>query len=284
MFAGGGDAAAIAVGAGATRPGDTHVYVGTSGWVSTVSEKPLVDVDAMIATVVGAIHGRYNYFAELETAGKCLEWVRDHLALDEINIYLIKHEVSDDPEAEFETLYDYLSTVIDSAPAGAGGVIFTPWLHGNRCPFEDPNARAMFFNISLETGKTELLRAVVEGVCLHLRWFLETQQKKLPTSPRIRFVGGGARSAVTSQILADVLQRGIDVVDRPQDAGAVGAALIAAVGLGLLPDLDAAAHLVTVAHRFEPNRTNRAVYDHAYAAFTRLHAANKRIFAHLNAR
>ncbi|MDO5494879.1 MAG: FGGY-family carbohydrate kinase [bacterium] len=283
VFAGGGDAAAITVGAGATGLGETHVYVGTSGWVSTVTDRMLVDVSAMVAAVVGAVPGRYNYFAELETAGKCLEWVRDHLALDEINIYLSRENVADDPEAEFESLYDYLSQVIDSAPAGAGGVLFTPWLHGNRCPFEDPNARGMFFNISLETGKTELLRAVVEGVCLHLRWFVETQERKLRTSRRVRFVGGAARSAVTSQILADVLQRGVDVVERPQDVGAVGAALIAAVGLGIVADVETASRLVPVVESFEPREKNRAVYDHAFAAFTKLYPATKKVFAHLNA-
>lgn len=282
VFAGAGDAAAIAVGAGATGVGDTHVYMGTSGWVSTVTDRPLVDVSAMIATVVGATPGRYNYFAELETAGKCLEWVRDHLALDEINLYLDQHNVADDPQAEFESLYDYLSTVIAQAPAGSGGVLFTPWLHGNRCPFEDPNARAGFFNISLDTGKTELLRSVVEGVCLHFRWFAEIQRRKVATSPRVRFVGGGARSAVTAQILADVLQCTVDVVARPQDAGAVGAALIAAAGLGLVPDLADAWRLVPIAQCFEPNVGNKAVYDHAFAAFVQLHGANRKLFAHLN--
>ena len=84
VFGGGGDASLIGVGAGCTSVGDTHIYCGTSGWVSTVTDRQLVDVSAMIAAIVGAQSGRYNYFAEMETAGKCLEWVRDHLALDEI--------------------------------------------------------------------------------------------------------------------------------------------------------------------------------------------------------
>ena len=149
----------------------------------------------MMAAVVGAADGIYNYFGELETAGKCVEWVKDHLALDEIDIYLdkqhdLKHKNAD-MEVVYTNLYDYMMAVVDSIPAGSGGVIFTPWLHGNRCPFEDPNSRGMFFNISLETGKTELIRAVVEGVCFHLRWFIETMEKKVKTSNTIRFVGGG---------------------------------------------------------------------------------------------
>ena len=86
----------------------------------------------------------------------------------------------------------------------------------------------MFFNISLETGKTELIRAVTEGVCFHLRWFLETEEKKIKTSDTIRFVGGGALSDVTCQILADCIGRKVETVDSPQNVGAVGAAVVVA--------------------------------------------------------
>ena len=111
-------------------------------------------------------------------------------------------------------------------------MLFTPWLHGNRCPFEDPNAAGMFFNISLETGKTQMIRAVLEGICYHLRWMLECQERKAKTSDAVRFCGGGALSDVTSQILADITGRTVQVVDSPQNVGAVGAAAVAAAGLG----------------------------------------------------
>jgi xylulokinase len=180
VFGGGGDASLIGIGAGAAAVGSTHIYCGTSGWVSTVTDRQLVDVDAMIAAIVGAQAGRYNYFAEMETAGKCLEWVKDHLALDEIGVYLEKKDVAGSQEAVYASLYDYLTETVGRVPPGAGGVIFTPWLHGNRCPFEDPAAAGMFFNIRLDTGKTELIRAVLEGVCFHLRWMLECQAKRWP--------------------------------------------------------------------------------------------------------
>lgn len=123
----------------------------------------------------------------METAGKCLEWVKDHLALDEIGIYLDKHDVCENQESIYTSLYDYMTKTISKIKPGAGGVIFTPWLHGNRCPFEDPNAAGMFFNIRLETGKTEMIRAVLEGVCYHLKWMLECQDRKIQTSKTIRF-------------------------------------------------------------------------------------------------
>lgn len=286
VFGGGGDASLIGVGAGAVNLGDTHVYSGTSGWVSTVVDKSIVDTSAMIAAVVGAKDGYYNYFAELETAAKCVEWVKDHLALDEIDIYLdkshnLKHNKGD-METVYTNLYEYMMAVVDSVPAGANGVVFTPWLHGNRCPFEDPNARGMFFNISLETGKSEMIRAVVEGVCFHMRWFLETQEKKIRTSQVIRFVGGGALNDVTCQILADCTGRIVETVDSPQNIGAVGAAVTIAVGTGLLKDITDAKRLIPASKTFKPNPANKAVYDRNFKVYSNLYKCNKENFAILN--
>ncbi|MCI6604083.1 MAG: FGGY-family carbohydrate kinase [Clostridiales bacterium] len=353
VFSGGMDSSLIGVGAGCTRPGETHVYMGTSGWVSTVTDKMLVDTSALIASVVGVQPGLYNYFAELETAGKCLEWVRDHLALDEINIYLKKedvcqaqqsHEAGDgtaptasrekscgaqgiedanvagctchvehteafcrpqehesheaslsagtedfssvhypgNKEKIFRSLYDYLSDVIDKTPDGSNGVIFTPWLHGNRCPFEDARARGMFFNIGLETGKSELLRAVVEGCCYHMHWFLETIEKKLQTREVIRFVGGGALSPVTAQILADILQRPVETIPQPQNVGAAGAALVAAIGLGASSGFSEAAERIQADRRYEPRVESRTVHERNYQVFKTLYRQNKAAFAALN--
>lgn len=282
VFGGGGDASLIGVGAGSVKLRDTHVYMGTSGWVSTVVDKSLADTSAMMAATVGACPGFYNYFAELETAGKCVEWVKDHLALDEIGVYLKKTHVAEDMESQYTNLYQYMSDVTNKVPAGSNGVIFTPWLHGNRCPFEDPNARGMFFNISLETGKSELIRAVAEGVCLHMRWFLETVEKKTETSQIIRFVGGGALADSTSQILADCTGRVVETVPSPQNVGAVGAAVVIAVGLGVISSIQDADKLIKAEKIFKPNPDVKAVYDKNFAAYKELYKANKDIFKTLN--
>ena len=187
-----------------------------------------------------------------------------------------------DMEVVYTGLYDYMMAVIDSIPAGSGGVIFTPWLHGNRCPFEDPNARGMFFNISLDTGKTELLRAVVEGVCFHLRWFIETQDKKVKTSNTIRFVGGGALSDVTAQILADCTGRVIETVDSPQNVGAVGAAVLIAIDAGIIEKVQDAKKIIPAKKTFTPNMKNKAVYDKNFEVFKKLYKSNKDNFAELN--
>lgn len=281
VFGGGGDATLIGVGAGCVNVGDTHIYCGTSGWVETVLNRQVVDIFAKIAGIIGAEAGKYNYFAEMETAGKSFEWVKDHLVLDEIGVYLKKTNI-EDREQVYESLYDYMSETISKIGPGAGGVIFTPWLHGNRCPFEDPFSAGIFFNIKLETGKTELIRAVLEGICYHLRWMLEAQEKKIKTSPTIRFVGGGALSSVTCQILSDITGRVIETVEASQDVGAVGAAVLAAVGSGKIPEMSAIKDIITVKCRYEPDMEKKKIYDKNYEVYKRLYKSNKKNFAMMN--
>ncbi|MEI6100456.1 MAG: FGGY-family carbohydrate kinase [Eubacteriales bacterium] len=284
VFGGGGDASLIGIGAGAAGVGSTHIYSGTSGWVSTVTARQLVDAKNMIAAIVGANPGTYNYFAELETAGKCLEWVKEHLALDEIGIYLEKKDISGSQESVFKSLYDYMMHAIRNVPAGSSGVVFVPWMHGNRCPFEDPNVRGMFFNISLDTGKTEMIHAVLEGICYHLRWQLEAQEEKIKTGRVIRFVGGGALSPLACQILADVLGREIETVAKPQNVGAVGAAILAAVGLGKIESIAQAEKLVPATASYTPNSKNKAAHDRNFDVFKSLYRNNKKSFAALNSK
>ena len=285
VFGGGMDASLIGVGAGASAIGKTHIYMGTSGWVSTAVEpKALVDTATMVAALVGASEKTFNYWAELETAAKCMEWVKDHLALDEVGIYLKKHDVTqaDDMERKYTSLYTYLQDVMKAVPAGCGGVVFTPWFHGNRCPFEDPNARAMFFNMSLDTGKSDLIRAVVEGVCFHMRWMLEAQEKKVKSSDAIRFVGGGALGETTCQILADCLGKPVETVASSQNVGAVGAAAVVAAGLGLVDDVNDTDKFIKVEKTYQPDPSVKAVYDKNYAVFKQLYSSNKKGFAMLN--
>ena len=282
VFASGGDAVLLGVGAGAVNDGDTHIYIGTSGWISTVTRKPRLDVVNMIASVIAARPGYYNFFAEQETAGKCLEWAKDHLALDEIDIYLEKKKITDDPEAQYRSLYDYLSAAASTVEPGCGGVIFTPWLHGNRCPFEDPNARGIFFNISLETGKRALLRALMEGNVYHLRWMMEAMEKTVKTAPVIRFVGGGALSDLSCQMLADVTGKIIEVPESPQNAGAVGAAVISALGLGIIKDFSSIKEYIPIYKIFTPSKADKEIYDKNYRLFKKLYKANKKLFKEIN--
>ena len=171
-----------------------------------------------------------------------------------------------------------MTEVIKDVEPGSGGVIFTPWLHGNRCPFEDPLSTGMFFGLKLETGKTQLIRAVLEGVFYHLRWMLECQDRKIKTSDPVRFVGGGALSAVSCQMLADILGRRVETVPSPQNVGSVGAACVAAVGLGIIDGLENAGDFIPVSAVYEPDPARHAAYEPYYRTFKEIYRTNKKLY------
>ena len=165
---------------------------------------------------------------------------------------------------------------------GANGVIFTPWLHDNRCPFEDSNAGGMFFNIRIENGKRDMTRAVLEGICFHLRWLLESIEKKVKTSDTIRFVGGGALSPVISQMLADITGRTIETINNAQEAGAIGAALVVAAGIKGEDVLELSRRLVKANHTYTPDPDNKEVYERNFKVFKNLYKSNAANFKQLN--
>ena len=282
VIAGGGDLTLVGLGSGAVGLHQTHVYMGTSGWVSTVTDRRVVDTECYIASILGAVPGLYNYISEQETSGKCLEWVRDHLALDEIGVYLEQRTVAEDPAGRYESLFDFLNESIEQVPPGAGGVLFAPWLRGNRSPFEDPNARGIFFNVGLETGKRCMIRAVVEGIALHGRWQLEAIRRKVPARGPIRFVGGGARSAAAARTLASVLGETVETIRGPQNVGAQGAAVLCAAGLGAIGSPRDAAGLVRVEGTWEPDPAAREVYNRHFDVLKRLYTGNRESFRALN--
>ena len=140
----------------------------------------------------------------------------------------------------------------------------------------------MFFNLSLEVGKREMIRAVIEGVCYHLRWLLECESRKVRASNPIRFVGGGALSPVTCQILADITGRTIETISGPQQVGAAGAALAVAAGIQGTDVLELARRLVKVERTYTPNPANAAVHERNYRVFKRLYKSNAKNFRELN--
>ncbi|MCL4557043.1 MAG: FGGY-family carbohydrate kinase [Deltaproteobacteria bacterium] len=281
VFGGGGDTFSTAVGSGALDLYDTHIYIGTSGWVAANIDRRTVDIGNFVASILGAIPGEYVYTAEQETSGICLQWVRDHLALDEIGMYLDAKHIAD-KNTEYESLYEFLNEIVEQTPPGAGGIIFTPWLHGNRSPREDPYARGMFFNLGLNTGKRQMIRAVLEGVAFHKRWMLEAIEKKIPYQKSIRFVGGGAKSDVWCGIMADITGRNIEVPKNPQNAGTNGAAIVCAVGLGLIGSFKEAKPLVPVDKVYAPRSEYKKMYDKSFAVFKELYAKNKKLFRKMN--
>ncbi len=263
VISGGSDVSLCSVGAGCVNVGDVLVYSGTSGWVATTVDKLHLDLGNLIGALVGADPTTYNYVAEVETSGKCIEWVKDRM--DQLHM-------------SYEEMIDY----VQESPAGSNGVIFSPWMHGNRCPFDDANSRGVFFNLDITTKGSDLMKAVIEGVCMHMLWLLEATETKFKTNPAIRFSGGSAIAPFICQVMADVLGRDVETIENPRQVGAMGAAALMAVSFGMLDDIKDIKKIIKVSNTYKPNPENHAVYQKLLPVFKDLYKNNKKSFAALN--
>lgn len=253
------------VGSGFVRPYEAHLTISSTSWIGCDVPDKKTDVLHQIAAVPGLGPGRYVVANNHETAGLCLRWLRDAMA------------GTGQPPS-----YDELCRLAAGAPAGAGGVIFTPWLSGERSPVEDRALRAAFLNVSIDTDTSCLVRSVLEGVALNARWLLDAVERFLGRRLEVlRILGGGAESDLWCQIHADVLDRRIEKVEEPTFANLRGAGLYAAVALGRLKLKDVRA-AVPVARTFEPDPAARAVYEPVYAEYRRLYSRLHPLYGRLN--
>ena len=256
------------VGSGAVAPYEAHITISTTSWIACEVPHKRTDVIHQMATVPGLRPNSYLVANNHETAGLCLKWMRDSL-------------LARDGDAP---TYAELCELAESAPAGSGGLIFTPWLKGERTPVEDRTLRAAFVNVSLDTDRARLVRSVLEGVAFNARWLLDAVEgfvgRRLPS---LRILGGGAESDLWCQIHADILGRTIERVAEPTVANLRGAALWAAICLDRLT-LDDVRALVPVTATFEPDPAARTVYEPMYREFKNLYERLHAVYARLNGR
>ena len=255
------DLHSAAVGSGAVRQGELHLTLSTTSWISCPVGFKKTDVFHQLATVPGLDPSSYLLVNNQDTAGRALQWLRDNVFGD--------------------LDYEALTEMAAGAPAGSNGVIFTPWLKGERSPVDDRNARGGFHNLSLSTTRADLVRAVLEGVAYNSRWLLNYVNRFTPNAGPIRIVGGGARSDLWCQIVADVCGRTCERVADPLNAQLRGAALFAGIGIGAL-DRDELHDLIPLDGVFEPVAAHRQVYDRIFAEFPGLYTAQRGMFARLN--
>ena len=267
------DLHSAAIGSGAVRDFEGHLYVGTSSWITCHVPFKKTDLLHNMATLPSAIPGRYFIANEQETAGACLTFLKD-------NILYHKDRLLD--ESSLPDVYKIFDEIAENAPAGSNNVIFMPWLYGERTPVENDSVRSGIFNLSLSSTREHLVRSVFEGVAYNSRWLLGFVEKfiKRRLDP-IPMIGGGANSNIWCQIFADVLNRSIKQVKDPIQANLRGAAFLASISLGYLSVDDIPAQ-VQVARTYRPDPQNRKIYDDLYHRFLDLYKHNKRIFKRLN--
>jgi xylulokinase len=270
VVAGAGDQAAGAIGMGVVSSGTVSATIGTSGVVLAATSGPALDPKGRLHTFCHAVPGRWMVMGVTQAAGFSLRWFRDQFGAG-TNGHGNSHVDSRSDS------YDTLTADAANAPAGCDGLLWAPYLMGERTPYLDPAARGILFGLTASHTRAHVIRAILEGVAFSLRdTFTVFQEIKVPVET-VRLGGGGARSPLWRQIQADVYGRGVEMVEAEEGA-AYGAAILAGVGAKAWPTVDDACNaVVRVARHVDRNLRDSVVLDNAYAMYRRIYPAMKSI-------
>lgn len=273
VFAGMNDSQAVAIGAGAFRPGHCGINIGTSTNILTHVENMRNDLERAIVSMPSALPGRYMALAENGLGGKLLE----HFVT---NVVYSKDAFADHST---EDAYARLEPVVAGEPPGSGGLLFLPWFTGVQTPTMDANTRGAFLNMTLATTRTRMLRAVVEGITFNMRWLLPgVESVHGQAFEEVRFSGGGAMSDEWSQIMADVMERPVRQVADARYLNAKGAAFVAFFKAGHT-GLDRIDSFCPIKASYEPRTETRDVYRRLFEQFVRAFEQNRPVYEQLNA-
>ena len=258
VVAGGGDQAANAVGVGAVVPGRVALSLGTSGVVFATTDRPIFDAAGRVHAFCHAVPGRWHLMSVMLSAAGSLRWFRDAIAPGEP--------------------FDRLVAAAGSVPAASDGLLFLPYLTGERCPYPDPLARGAFVGLTLAHDMRHMTRSVLEGVAFGLRDGLDLMvEAGMPVPAQVRASGGGTASALWCQILADVLEAEI-VLPATTEGAAYGAALLAAVGSGWFASVEEAADAVVLTTLAASPGQDVPRYAEAHARYRSLYPALAPVF------
>jgi xylulokinase len=273
VVAGSIDNTAASIGSGAVEDFHPHLYIGTSSWIAAHVPFKKTDIGSSLASIPCAVPDKYLLTALQATAGGNLTFLRD-------NIIYHKDELLQ--EADVPDIFKVLDQIATRVPAGANGVLYTPWIWGERAPVDDKTVRAGLYNLSLNNTREDIIRAFLEGIAFNTKWLMLPVEKFLGRKVgSINIVGGGAQSDVWCQIFADVMDLEIKQVADPVYANARGAAWIGAVGIGEIKFQDVS-KLVEFKKTYSPNSNLRGLYDERFAIFKSIYKQMKGVYKSLN--
>lgn len=263
VVGGGGDQACGAVGTGVVAAGMASVALGTSGVVFACQEKYAVDDENKLHAFCHS-NGKWHVMGVMLSASSCLKWwVEEVCKLDDSGYALLLAEA-------------------EEIPAGSEGLIFLPYLMGERTPYSDPNARGTFIGLTMTHSRAHMTRAILEGVGFGLRDSLEIIREQNIPAEVLRVSGGGAKSMLWRQILADITNLKVEVVNSV-DGPALGAAILASVGAGIFDSVEAACNsIIKAVWSTEPNQEQARKYDRVYRVYHQLYSTLKATFGELH--
>jgi xylulokinase len=286
VIAGGGDNAAAAIGTGIIREGVISSSIGTSGVLFAHSDTIRLDPQGRLHTFCHAVPGAYHLMAVTLSAGGSFQWFRNTLQFAIADFgFSIENQAGTNPKSQIRHLklsYEQLVALAQETPPGAEGLLFLPYLSGERTPHRDPLARGAFIGLTVRHTLGHMTRAVMEGVVFSLRDGLEIMEALGLDIGEVRAIGGGARSSLWRQMQADIFGCPI-VTMRAEEGPAFGVALLAGVGANLYPNVQAAVDAaVATADTVEPRTKTTKVYDELHAIYRQLYDALKPTFGALS--
>lgn len=259
VMAGAGDLTASALGAGSLSADEPHLHLGSSAWLGAHVNRRKVDIFNGIGAICSAVPDKYLLVAAQQSGALSLDWAMNTFG-----------------NADAASDYNAVNSAVDQSPAGARGLIFTPWLVGECVPRTILADRAEFFHLSSVHNRDDMYRAIMEGVALNIRWAQKAFNRHIGPYRQLRAFGGGANSPAWCRILADTLQLPVLQVEQPHLAGVMGGAMLTSIALGWHSSLADAVTMSRVKCVFEPDINLRSRYEDAFEQFLNLYRLQKK--------
>jgi xylulokinase len=264
---GGGDGSCAGVGVGCIKPGTAYNYLGSSSWVALTVEKPVVDEQMRTMNWAHCVKGYLHPSGTMQTAGSSFNWLKQQLCAAECAA----------AKASGTSAFQLIDATIAATPAGANGVLFLPYMLGERTPWWNPNARGAFIGLNLASRREDMLRAVMEGITLNLGIIVDIFRAHVPIET-VTVIGGGAKSATWRQMMADVYGCRIESLNFLEEATSMGAAVIGGVAAGLFKDFDVIHQFIKVDHVATPAPENREKYRRQRALLEKAYRGLKNVY------
>jgi len=246
---GGGDGSAAGVGVGSIRPGIAYNYLGSSSWIALTVERPIVDPQMRTMNWAHCVPGYLHPSGTMQAAGASYHWLKETICTAE----------TQEADREGVDVYEIINRQIERSAPGANGVIFLPYMLGERTPRWNPKAKGAFIGLSLATRREDMLRAVMEGITMNLGIIVDIFRQHVPIDT-ITVIGGGAKGAVWRQMMADIYDCRIEKLNVLEEATSMGAAVIGGVACGAFKDFDVIGQFIHVDDVVVPNPAHQAVY------------------------
>lgn len=268
VVVGGGDGACATKGAGVMEKGQAYNYIGSSSWICTLSDLPVLDRDARNFNFYDLDGENCNVCGTVQCATISYDWVLNNVG---------KYEV-EEARKTGENIFDLMDSIAAKVPAGSNGVFFLPYLMGERTPYWDKNTKGAFIGFTLYNKRDDLFRATYEGIAYALRSVLDVLEDNNLDIGQLTLIGGGAKSKLWNEIMCNVYQKPVLIHKFPGEATSLGAAIAAGVGVGIFKDFKSAAAAIEYDRQYEPDSEKVEEYRKYYNIYKMMYPRLKPVF------